>query len=172
MPNRVGGYRAPQPTVLAGVDGGTSTLAVLRASASYAELLRATIVVVNVTRPPALVVPETAFLHHYCSPGEVEARLLPLVVEALYDRRVPWKLLAVTGRPARALAELAERYEVRAIVVGAHSGRVRNRARLLTTSVAHRLTLLQGAPVIVVPTTHLQHTPGRSTHEDGISDNQ
>jgi nucleotide-binding universal stress UspA family protein len=170
--NHIGGYRPPQSTVLAGIDGGTNSLAVLRASASYAELFRATILIVHVTPTPVIVTPETAFLHHYYSPGETEARLLPLVIEALYDRHVSWKLLAVTGSPAKALAELAERYAARAIVVGAHGGNVRSRVRLLATSVTHRLTQLQRAPVIVVPATHASDAPSWPRHEDDITDNQ
>jgi nucleotide-binding universal stress UspA family protein len=170
--NHIGGSRPPQTVVLAGIDGGTSTFAVLRASASYAELLRATIVVVHVTPAAVMVTPESAFLQYYYSPEEVEARLLPLVIEALYDRHVRWKLLAVPGRPARALAELAEHYAARAIFVGAHTGKARNRLRPLTTSVMHRLTQLQCAPVIVVPAAHQSDAPSRSRHEDGIADNQ
>jgi nucleotide-binding universal stress UspA family protein len=170
--NHIGGYRPPQATVLAGINGGASTFAVLRASASYAELFRATIVAVHVSAHPVMVTPETAYLNHYFSPGETEARLLPLVVEALYDSHVTWKLLAVTGRPATALAELAERYAARAIVVGAHTGRARNRVRPLTTSVTHCLTQLQRAPVIVIPAAHPWDALSRPRHEDDIADNQ
>jgi hypothetical protein len=97
---------------------------------------------------------------------------LPLVVEALYDSHVTWKLLAVAGCPARALAELAERYAAQAIVVGAHTGRVRNKVRPLATSVTHRLTQLQRAPVIVIPAARPWDAPSRSRHEDDIADNQ
>lgn len=159
MSNHTGQCRPGQSTVLAGIDGGEGSFPVLRASASYAELFGATLLAVHVAPEMLIVTPETAAMYHCRSPAEIEVGLLPLVIEALYDRDISWKLLAVTGNPAKALATLAKDYAAHAIIVGAHTGNVRNRLRPLSRSVTHRLTRLQSAPVIVIPITY---TPGTS----------
>lgn len=156
--------------VVAAIDEGGDAVPVLRASARYAQMCGASLIALHVSPVPVTLAADSGFMHIYFSAEEVEARLLPVALEALYDCDVKWRLLVLRGDPARRLAEVANLNQALAVVVGAHSRRWLNKVRPLRRSIPHRLTRLQSSPVILVPSDDSTIAPDDVLVRKGIVD--
>jgi nucleotide-binding universal stress UspA family protein len=137
--------------VLAGIDGGAGTGAVLTVAGRLAALASTALLVVYVAPNPAALAP--ALLGPVPSDiDDLEAELFPTVVEALCHHAVEWRFTVATGHAGCELARLAEQHHALAVVVGADTPGCGSRLRRLTSgSVPAHLAHHQGVPVIVVP---------------------
>ncbi|MGN6609029.1 MAG: universal stress protein [Jatrophihabitans sp.] len=142
----------PEP-VLAGVDGGPGTAAVVRAAARLARVAGTELLIAHILDRPAAFTPEGAALCAAITEEDVLAGLVPDLCEALLDETVSWTVVCRAGVPSTALVRLACDVRPMAIVVGADtSGWWARLRRGLTGSVPQRLLRRQDAPVIVIPT--------------------
>jgi nucleotide-binding universal stress UspA family protein len=143
-------------TLLAGVDGGRSTAAVVQGAADLADWFGALLLVAHVaSRGWLLAADGPGPVPHAGAFDESESAALcvfPTVVEALAASNVDWRFAGAVGDPARELARLARDQGVGAVVVGASArGPKRRLRRIGRGSVAAGLAHLQTAPVIVLP---------------------
>lgn len=142
---------AGRPLVLAGVDGGGGTRAVLEVAGRLASLAGSALLVAYVSPDPPGMAP--ALLGPPATDNDdLEAELFPCVVEALCHCSVEWSVAIASGHPGQGLARLAEEHDVLAVVVGADTPGCGGHLRRLTTgSVPAHLIRRQRAPVVVVP---------------------
>ena len=132
-----------RPVVLCAVDGGPTTVAVLRRGAALAQRLGVPVAVVHVARRVPTLAPEIAAVD---LAQDAAFSLFPVVVEALLDATVPWTLHARDGVPASEIADLARDLGAEFVVVGA--GR---RTWWRRHTLVERVTASLACPVVVVP---------------------
>jgi len=132
---------------------------VVKEAASYAGLLGAHLLVVNVdvTRFVTYEDPDgyvhSAPIDLHVAPGAEDLEVVREETEAaLRDRDVDWSVHQLVGDPALAVKHLAERIDARLIVVGTRRRGLGESIReFFTGSVAARLAHRQHRPILVVP---------------------
>lgn len=90
--------------------------------------------------------------------GELDPRVRHHIDAVLADRGIAWRVLALAGEPASALAHLADAVDAALIVVGTRSIRGRRSMRdFFGGSIAARLAHRQHRPVLVIPLDPVAH---------------
>ena len=152
-----------QGPILAGVDGGPGTAAIVRDAARLASLAHTDLVVAHVVVRPVMLSPEVAALGATITEADALAELLPDIWIALGETDVRWRVLSTVGVPAVELIRIARMLAPSAIVVGADtSGWWAKLRRGFNGSVPARLQRRQDAPVVVIP----EGCSHRSRHAD------
>jgi nucleotide-binding universal stress UspA family protein len=143
---------SPSPVILAGIDGGPGSAAVLRSAAALAAVAGGAVVIAHVVAVPQLPSSGVPACDDPSSLSDVEADLFPDVVEAMLETSVTWKLVTTSGTPAAELIRLSRAEQAAAIVVGADTpGWASHLRRFSVGSVPSRLAHEQALPVVIVP---------------------